>query len=425
MNARDAFYRTLGDDLTFYENKSVLYQYLDEEQEKRAGQDEQKNPGKARSYQLRIRYYRRLLKEEKLSPEEYLRLLLEVLLQKPQFARRCGKPEKDLEGRRISNYISRDPQPLLHEMLGIALGNRKSEKRANVGQNMQIVYDILGTKEGKDYEAVLERLGERGFWKPPFTKLMILTDAVLDVAVAYDIREFFFDTVVEQQEGYSVAKRQKGSGEGKAFSRAQRTDKSLKLIDSYCQKRGKTLFGAGSGGEGRREPGDMECDALYRCLLEEGNEEVFVPLLVDSVTGCGIYLLGKAYFEGNGIDDPEQLQEMEQSCAYSVLFLDNDYGEDIRTGYHINNGFGEFQDYNAARFDGDFSYEKARQDAEATLKESNGKLPKGIPDVFRRYFEDDTEQEMGKYRQEVHLQLAECEWEIREEERKRMSRKNT
>ena len=42
----------------------------------------------------------------------------------------------------------------------------------------------------------------------------------------------------------------------------------------------ESLFGMGSG----KEPGDMECDRLYRSLLERGNEEVFVPLVIDQQT---------------------------------------------------------------------------------------------------------------------------------------------
>ena len=44
------------------------------------------------------------------------------------------------------------------------------------------------------------------------------------------------------------------------------------------------------------------------------------------------------------------------------MFFDNDSGEEIRTGYHINNGIEEFSSYNEARFSGDWCYEKARQD---------------------------------------------------------------
>ncbi len=89
MRARDEFYRALADDLTLYGNKSVLYEYLEAEQEKRAAGGE-KNPEKARSYQLRVRYYRKQLKEGAISPESYLKELFEVLVQKPQFAKSSG-----------------------------------------------------------------------------------------------------------------------------------------------------------------------------------------------------------------------------------------------------------------------------------------------------------------------------------------------
>lgn len=414
MNARDEFYRVLGDDLTLYADKSVLYRYLDGEQEKRAEAGDEKDLGRARSYQLRIRFYRRQLKAGELSPEEYWRLLLEILLQKPQFGKKCGKPEKSLESKRIIGYSSKDPQPLLCEMADIALGAENPGKKAGAGAKLKKVYDILNLGQGDEYRNLVERMGKRGLWQPPFTKLMELTDAVLDVAVAYDIREFFFDTAVEKQDGYSVAKRKSGYGEDRGSSRAERTDKSLRLIDYYCQKRGRTLFGSGGNEDAETAPRDMTCDTLYRKLLESGNEKVFVPLLVDRMTGCGIYLLGRVYFEEN-YDKMHRNRRIEKSpCAYAVLFLDNDYGEEIRTGYHINNEFGEFPDYNAARFQGDWSYERARQEAEETIRETNGVVPDGVPEEFRGYFEADTDAEAEELRRETQRQLAERERELRE-----------
>lgn len=404
MNARDEFYRVLGDDLTLYGNKSVLYQYLDGEQEKRAAGGDKEDPGKARSYQLRIRFYRNQLKSGELSPEEYWKLLLEILVQKPQFGKRCGKPEKSLESKRMIGYTSKDPQPLLREMTDIALGEEKPMKKAGGARNVKKVYDILSAGCGEAYRNAAERMEKQGFWQPPYAKLMKLTDAVLDVAVAYDIREFFFDTAVERQEGYSVVKRQKERGNGGSSSRAERTDKSLKLIDDYCRKKGKTLFGSGSAGGA--EPKDMMCDALYRKLLEGGNEEVFVPLLVDGTTGCGIYLLGRAYFEESCGVAQGKRRAIGNSCAYGVMFLDNDYGEGIKTGYHINNEFGEFPDYNSARFKGDWSYEKARQEAEDMIREINGKVPEGAPEEFRKYFEGDTDAEAEELRKEIRRELA-------------------
>lgn len=411
MNARDEFYRVLGDDLTLYGNKSVLYQYLDGEQEKRASSGDGRDPGKSRSYQLRIRFYRNELRAGELSPEEYWKLLLEILIQKPQFGKRCGKQEKSLESKRMIGYSSEDPQPLLSEITGIALGEEKTEKRTGLAQNMKKVYDILSAGCGEAYRNVTERMEKQGFWQPPYAKLMKLTDAVLDVAVAYDIREFFFDTAVERQEGYSVVKRRRERESEGISSRAERTDKSLKLIDDYCRKKGKTLFGSGQAGGA--EPKDMVCDALYRKLLEGGNEEVFVPLLVDRTTGCGIYLLGRAYFEEN-CGARGKRRAVQNSCAYGVMFLDNDYGEGIKTGYHINNEFGEFPDYNSARFKGDWSYEKARQDAEDTIRETNGKVPDSVPVEFRKYFEDDTDAEAEELREEIRRELTVRERELKE-----------
>lgn len=413
MDARDEFYRTLGEDLTLYGKKSVLYQYLEREQERKAAEGEPGELEKARSFQLRIRYYRRQLKSGALFPETYLKLLLGVLLQKPQFCKPCGKTEKGLESRRVVGYGSEDPRPLLQRLLLTAFGQEAAKDRGHPLPELRLAYEILDAGEGAKYEKMIGRLEERGILKLPCTELQALTDAVLDVALAYDIREFFFGTVVEQMEGYSVSKRKKKPGGSAERSRAVRTDKSLKLLDFYCREKGKTLFGAGAD---NAAPGDMECDALYRELLKSGNEKVFVPLLMDPATGCGICIIGKAYFMGNYSEEPWKYRKITNCCAYGVLFLNDDYGYDVRMGYDIGNEFGQFPDFNSARFDGDLCYEKVRLEAEESIREANGKLPQGVSMKFRRYFSEEREPEEENDRQEILQAVADCERELRESE---------
>lgn len=412
MRARDEFYRVLADDLTLYGNRSVLYEYLEAEQEKRAAGGE-KNPEKARSYQLRIRYYRRQLKEGAISPENYLKELLEVLIQKPQFAKSPGKRNQSRDGERILGYISEDPEPLIRELLRPVLAGPGAEERDGYMQEIRQVYGILDSREGPAYKKMQAQLEDEGVLEPPYEKLMIVTAAVLDVALAYDIKEFFFDTAVEKQREYTVVKRQKEAGEKTGGGRAERTDKSLKLMESYCLKRGKSLFGEGAG----KEPGDIECDRLYRSLRERENEEVFVPLVIDPQTGCSICLIGRAYFEEGDTPGSVRHRDQKESCAYGVLFFDNDFGEDIKTGYHISNRFGEFPNYNAARFEGEWCYEQMRQEAGEVFRESNGTMPAGIPEIFRRYFLEDTDQEEEEIRREIRVQIKEQERMLREEEK--------
>lgn len=412
MRARDEFYRVLADDLTLYGNRSVLYEYLETEQEKRAAGGE-KNLEKARSYQLRIRYYRRQLKEGAISPENYLKELLEVLIQKPQFAKSPGKRNLKRDGERIVGYISEDPEPLIRELLRPVLAGAGSEERDGYMQEIRQVYGILDGRKGSAYKRMQAQLKGEGVLEPPYEKLMIVTDAVLDVALAYDIKEFFFDTAVEKQRDYTVVKRQKEAGEKAGGGRAERTDKSLKLMESYCLKRGKSLFGEGVG----KESGDMECDRLYRSLRERENEEVFVPLVIDPQTGCSICLIGRAYFEEGDTPGSVWHRDLKESCAYGVLFFDNDFGEDIKTGYHISNSFGEFPNYNAARFEGEWCYEQMRQEAGEVFRESNGAMPAGIPEIFRRYFLEDTDREEEEIRREIRVQTEEQERMLREEEK--------
>lgn len=400
VSARDEFYKTLADDLAMEGKESVLYQYLEGEQEKKAESLKEKDLSKTRSYQVRIRYYWKRLRAEDISPEKYLHILFSILLQKPQFCKSSGRTKKqddDFESSSVIGYVSENPQPLLEKILDAAFDKEQETKKVKFAAGMKEVCRILEEGEGAEYEKVRERLEEKGFWEYPYEELEELTAAVLDVAVSYDIKEFFFGTIVEQQDSYSVAKRSKDGGKEADKSRAERTDKSLKLMDFYCRKKGKSLFASGLGADGITPPKDMECDALYRCLKENGNDEVFVPLLIDPVTGCGIYLIGKSYFEGNCISEDQiyKLKNAEELCSYGILNLDDDYGEDVKTGYHIWNEFGDFKDYNSARFDNirfggrEWSYEQACRETLEVIREKNGKMPEGISKAFQKYFQDD------------------------------------
>lgn len=416
MSVRDDFYMVLSEDLTKKGRHSVLYRYLDEEQEQRLVREEGK-AAVARSYQLRIRYYRKEFAEGRATPEEYTRQLLNILLQKTKFCKPCGKTEKDLGSRRKIGYDSKDPEPLLCELLHTALGRELPSGKTCTVLEMKKVYDILCAKTGEEYLAAIGQLQEKGFYEAPFKKLMHLTDAVLDVAVAYDIREFFYGTVVETLEDYTVRKRQKKAEESPAGTRPERIDKSLRLMDYYCRMRGKSLFGARETAGGA--PSDRDCDALYARLLESKNDKVFVPLLIDRETGCGIYILGRAYFQGEYTKDTVRYCSLQESCAYGVLSFDNDYGQEIRTGYHINNRFGEFLSYNAARFSGDWSYEKARQDTADMMKELNGEMSSGIADIFGKYFIEDIDRETEGYRWEIREAVEKCEKALRRKEQGR------
>ena len=99
MSVKDDFYLALSEDLTKKGTQSVLYRYLDEEQEQRTVREEKK-AAFARSYQLRIRYYRKRLMEGSITPEEYVKQLFGLLLQKPKFCKQCGKTQEFFENGR-------------------------------------------------------------------------------------------------------------------------------------------------------------------------------------------------------------------------------------------------------------------------------------------------------------------------------------
>lgn len=412
MNARDEFYIILSDDLTRKGNKSVLYRFLDEEQERKADKENEANINGVRSFQIRIRFYRKQLKMGEITVEEYLKHFCSVLFQNPKYCKSCGKPEKSFNNSRRIGYCSKNPEPLLKELLDAALGDDWLKNENSITQGIKKLCMILNAKDSAEYRNTVEGLSRGKFLDGNFSKIMLITDAVLDVVIAYDIKEFFYGTAVEALDEYVITKRRKNSDKTISGGRPERIDKSLRLIDFYCRQEGKTLFGT----ENKDAPGDEECDLLYRKLLASENERVFIPLLVDNVTGCGIYIIGKAYFESEYADDLNQYGKIKKTCAYGVMFFDNDSGEEIRTGYHIYNRIEDFSSYNEVRFSGNWCYEKARQDASDIMKESNGKMPDGMSETFRKYFEAEADLESEILKQEVRKDVSDCEKELRRKE---------
>lgn len=56
-----------------------------------------------------------------------------------------------------------------------------------------------------------------------------------------------------------------------------------------------------------------------------------------------------------------------------------------------------------------------RQEAEEAFKESNGAMPTGTPEIFRRYFLEAEDQETEEIREEIRRQTAEQERKLRRE----------
>lgn len=55
-----------------------------------------------------------------------------------------------------------------------------------------------------------------------------------------------------------------------------------------------------------------------------------------------------------------------------------------------------------------------KQEAEDMLKEINGKMPDGVPEEFRKYFEDNAEEEAKELRDEIRKELVLREKELKE-----------
>lgn len=415
MGAREEFYLKLNEDLILNRKASVLYEYIEEEQEARAGKGDLSD---ARSYQLRIRYQRKRYRNEEITPLEYLVEILDILNQSPKLCRRCGKETSWVkefqafeqsgvaESRRQTEYVSDNPEQDIRELLKAVYEELPSEM--DIQQTLKELLETLQSPGNNSYRKAIEGLEEGGYLCPNSTKVEKLVNTVLDVAVAYDVREFFSGIDLD---GSKVKRSKKGAGK-----RAERVDKTLYLLDKYCKRKGISLFQPTATSRASA----MEYNTLLEVMDEEGDRDLFLPVYVDADTGCGIYILGLNHFD---IYEQHQIHQKGKRAAKmrkeeyrdrNCIFVVTDYEPDKRAKaslqyveQYVYNSDNTYMDYVGARED----LKLARNVALDEMREIfNGS---GIPEFIRHYkydglYDEAEFEEDEAVREETRKHIQKC-----------------
>ena len=285
---RDIFYGRLQDDYRLNGTASVIYRYLQEEQER------QKTAGSRGSFAVRLRARHEALLSGLEGPEDYIKYLLEGL-----YSNRALY-EADID------RLDSQPTELLSRLIEAALGKDSSRRKSKsrVRERLGELAELLN----KNDPTVLKRLVGSGYMAQPFERLSELTDVILENAVHREVKAFFYDAGYPYREDVNAPQAAKGRN---------KEDKTLRLLEAYCHINHITLFG-------EREEGlsEEECQALLEAYRKQRKDSVIHPLRVDVKTGCSLLIVGKTHFRKSYRNDMEAYRRIKQSCAFGITRLE-------------------------------------------------------------------------------------------------------
>lgn len=139
-----------------------------------------------------------------------------------------------------------------------------------------------------------------------------MTEEILDAILKIDVRTFLYDI------GYSEKTADGVMGE------SRKKDRTMDMLDKYCKEHNISFISgmacANSGIEKINDPKYIkECKRLFEQLNRDKITKVFVPLVIDPVSGAGIYIIGREYYK----EFPDKQKEIRTSCCYRYLTLED------------------------------------------------------------------------------------------------------
>ncbi len=394
---RDEFYRNIQTDYRLFESDSVIFQFFREEHERMYRQFlEKKRNGPAQgSYLLRLREQTELLREGKEAPETFVRQLFLILN-----GRRALYQDSLGTGSAPGDFL----KPLAAVCLGVEEAQLSGRMQRCIGELAK------AWEKEEDWErargGIRERLERSPFAAPHCGELLEIAETVMERATHMEIREFFYDA------GYPL------TSEGKR-TRARRMDKTLCLLEAYCERKGYALF------DDRRKLRDADCGTFFNGLNRgTARRDIFFPLKVDARTGCGLYIIGRDLYQrnyrplyperearGRGMERGRKKARPERICCYGVLRMSTDV-EAGTVGYVLDDGdaFGSLELAQNA-------YREACDEAwEEICENFRRRMPPDCPQVFREHFRSGygaDPEEIAEIRQETEREFRRKEAEDR------------
>lgn len=318
------------------------------------------------------------LKNGKTSKFQYVKFIVERLSQSPKLYQNCDDKDKNL-------LI-----PLLAYNLNLKDTEINELKRNGRKKDIHSKLLSLNHQIAESDRIVKKRIDEI-----PMELLEYLTDRLQKIAVHIEVKTFFYDAGYPV---YNVKTDTEYEREKKGTGRKQKSEGILNILDEFCASKELALSDI------KPELKEEEYEEFFRILAAGGNEDLFIPLQIDSISGCGLFIVGKRYVWDGAIEDlkgekgKDLLNKKRQredgttvddlSCLYVVSnLLLEDFDMEYQgipytledTDYYIT--------YHEAKslFDNRCTHGRL---LESQLRKYNNQWPGGIecPPSLRRYF---------------------------------------
>lgn len=233
-----------------------------------------------------------------------------------------------------------------------------------------------------------------------------ITGEIQDMILQQDINTFLYDV------GFV--------GNGKKPFSSRKKDRSMDMLDAFCEEEGISLFGQQVAvlSETKHPVNEQymeDCDKLLQLLNDKKRSHVFLPVMIDPATGVGIYIIGKAHFASN----MKIQKKMKRSCGYGLVQftgVDDENG----TVFTIDMDVYDISTLKEAK---EWLETNTRPEALEQYQDYNKILPKGAPEVFKSYFSTSHLWEKDDFEQEKEETKKWLEKEKRKEQQ-RIQREN-
>ena len=214
--------------------------------------------------------------------------------------------------------------------------------------------------------------------------VQMITYEMLYAIIMYDISAKFYDM------GFRQVRRDVGTGRIDNHPEIEnlvprKKDKSLDLVDQlFMTKRLNNPFTGSSCKESQQDENKLEEESvkLLGILNTAQRTDICVPLKIDPVTGCGVYILGRDYYTDRSLN---VMKRRAQYCRFGIIELDPGLAPD--TIYDIRT----IDDTDPDEYQSvvDIWRTQVVSDAREELRERNGVMPEGCSDYFTGWFSEE------------------------------------
>lgn len=279
---KDRFYSRLQEDYDEHGKDSFIYRYMKAEKEKKTGEV---SGSRQDSYVCLREYYRKLQTGE-ITQRDYLLAFLKIVISNGKIHLEADQNAKQklLEyGRKIG-------------------GEKVFEGERSNKQKYEKMYSLL------------EAAGDTDDIRMDPEDLAQLQEELLSRLLKLDIQTFLYDV------GYPLNRKMDHE------YKSRKKDRTMDMLDAYCEEN-HIYFGNQKTSESTQRVNGLSekqmtfCMEKYRELkADEENDSIVLPVLIDSFTGAGIYIMGKSYFPDAVWKARGRRESYQDSCCFACFY---------------------------------------------------------------------------------------------------------